>query len=167
MNMAKAIRQIKKHVPNPQEEQAQAISDIVKALAENREAILTTIGILKNLQEMGALDAVHGLLEKRNEVGAIAIGQLNQPSMHNTIKNAINAFKFMGSVNPTQLQTILKGLSHGLERATESVPNGEEPSLWKLGKSMRDPEVKASLATMVEFLHGMGEAFHQEHREIH
>lgn len=165
--MAKAIRQIKKQIPSPAEEQAQAITDIVTALADNRQAIMTTLGILKNLHEMGALDAVHGLLEKRNDVGVIAVGQLNQPAMHNTIKNGINAFKFLGSVNPNQLQTIFEGLSHGLERSTESVKKGEDPSLWKLGKSMRNPEVRTSLATMVEFLQGMGEAFHQEQREIH
>lgn len=165
--MAKAIRQINKHIPNKQEEQAQAIADIVAALADNREAIMTTLGILKELQEMGALDAIHGLLQKRTDVATIAIHQINQPSMHNTIKNGMNALGFLGSINPDQLQAILQGLSHGLKRATESAQKGEEQSLWKLGKSMGNSEVKASLATMMGFMQGMGEAFRQENGKLH
>ncbi|WP_442599787.1 DUF1641 domain-containing protein [Neobacillus sp. D3-1R] len=165
--MAKAIKQIKKSVPNPVEEQAQAISDILESLTENREAILSTLGILKHLHEMGVLNALHGLLEQRTEVGAIAVQQMNQPAMHNTIKNGINAFKFLGSVNPEQLQSILQGLSHGLERSTEVIQKGEFQSLWKLGTSMRNPDVRASLSTMVEFLHGMGEVFNRDQQELH
>ncbi|HYK71960.1 MAG TPA: DUF1641 domain-containing protein [Pseudoneobacillus sp.] len=167
--MAKAIKQINKTVPNPVEEQAQAITDILQALSENREAILTTLGIMKHLHEMGVLTAIHGLLEQRTEVGAIAIQQMNQPAMHNTFKNGINAFKFLGSVNPEQLQSILQGLSSGLERSTEVIQKGEFSSLWKLGTSMRNPDVRASLSTMVEFLHGMGEVFNrdQEKQELH
>ncbi|MFC3885149.1 DUF1641 domain-containing protein [Bacillus songklensis] len=165
--MAKAIRQINKKAPNKEEEQAQAITDIVKALADNREAIMVTLDILKNLHEMGALNAVDGLLKARSDVAYIAIQQLNQPSMHNTIKNAMGAFKFLGSVNPDQLQTIFQGLSHGLERSAENIKKGEDASLWQLGKSIRNPDVRASLSTMVEFLQGMGEVFHHEQREVH
>jgi uncharacterized protein YjgD (DUF1641 family) len=163
--MAKAIKQINKSIPNPEEEQAQAISDILKALSDNREAILTTLGIMKHLHEMGVLNALHGMLEQRTEVGAIAIQQMNQPTMHNTIKNGINAFKFLGGVKPEQLQSIFQGLGHGLERSSEMIQKGEYPSLWKLGTSIRNPEVRASLSTMVEFLQGMGEVFNHEQNE--
>jgi uncharacterized protein YjgD (DUF1641 family) len=165
--MAKAIRQINKSVPNPVEEQAQAISDILKALSENREAILTTLGIMKHLHEMGVLTAVHGLLEQRTEVGAIAVQQMNQPTMHHAIKNGINAFKFLGSMDPEKLQSLLQGFGHGLERSSEVIEKGESPSLWKLGTSMRDPDVRASLSTMVEFLHGMGEVFNKDQQGLH
>jgi uncharacterized protein YjgD (DUF1641 family) len=165
--MAKPIRQINKAVPDPVEEQAQAITDIVKSLSENRDAILTTLGILRNLQDMGVLNALHGLLEQRNEIGSLAIQQINQPAMHNTIKNAINVFKFIGSVKPEQLQAIIQGVSQGFERSIETLQKGESLSLWKLGNSFRDPDVKASLTTMVEFLHGMGEVFNQDQRNMH
>jgi uncharacterized protein YjgD (DUF1641 family) len=159
--MAKAIKQINKSVPNDVDEQAQAIGDIVKALSENRDALLTALGIVKNLQDMGVLTALHALIEQRNEVGAIAVQQMNQPAMHNVMKNGINVFKFLGSVKPEQLQAIFQGLSQGFERSSEMTQKGGTPSLWKLGTSIRDPDVKASLSTMIEFLHGMGEVFNQ------
>ncbi|PJN92193.1 DUF1641 domain-containing protein, partial [Bacillus sp. mrc49] len=111
--MAKAIKQIRKEAPNPEAEQSKAVTDIVAALAENRDAIMATIGIVGQLHEMGVLNTVNGLLEKRVDVGVIAVQQLNQPNMHNTIKNGMNAFNFLGQLNPDQLQTVLNGVSHG------------------------------------------------------
>ena len=140
--MAKAIRQINKSVPTEEELQLQAISDIMKAIGENRDAIVTSLDILKNLQDIGVLQVVQGLLEQRVDVATIALKQINQPAMHNTIKNAFNAIKFLGTVKPEQLQLILQGLGQGLERTLGNNQQQEHQSLWKMSKSLRDPEGK-------------------------
>lgn len=163
--MARAIRQINYHDPDPAAEQAQAISDIVKALSDNRDAIVLSLEILKNLHEMGLLSAVHGLLENRTDVGAIAFQQVNQPGIQNGIKNTMNVVKFLGSLNPEQMEAIFKGLNRGFEIATDRLERGKNPSLWELGTSMRKPDVKASLSTMVEILQGLGEAFHFDKKD--
>jgi uncharacterized protein YjgD (DUF1641 family) len=163
--MAKPIRQINPSVPDPAEEQAQAISDVVNAISENREAIVLSLNILKSLHEMGLLNAVNGLLEQRTEVGAIAIQQLNQSGMQNTIKNIMNVFQFIGSLDPEQMGAIFKGLNRGFEYATERLEQGRNPSLWRIGTRMRKPDVLASLATMVEMLQGLGEAFLQDDKD--
>lgn len=165
--MAKPIRHFNRSEPDPIEVQAQAISDIVNKLSENRDAILTSLDILKNLHQMGTLEAILGLLEQRTEIGAIAIQQFNQPSIHNVIKNGMSIFKFLGSLDPDQMQTIFKGLNKGLNHASERLHNGDSPSLWKLGTSMRNPEVKASLSTLLEIMHGLGEALQNDERQLH
>jgi len=165
--MAKAIRQINKSVPTEEELQLQAISDIMKAIGENRDAIVTSLDILKNLQDLGVLQAVQGLLEQRVDVATIALKQINQPAMHNTIKNAFNAIKFLGTVKPEQLQLILQGLGQGLKRTSENNQQQEHQSLWKMSKSLRDPDVKASLSIALEFLQGMGEVFNNEGKTLH
>ncbi|PLR79281.1 hypothetical protein CU633_00680 [Bacillus sp. V3-13] len=157
--MAKAIRQIKQDVPNPAEEQAQAISDILKELTQNREAIMAAIGILKGLHEMRALEIVHGLIDQRTEVGAIAIQQLNQPAMHNTIKNGMGAVKFLGTLQPGQFETILEGVGRGLKRLSKTGQEGEKQTIWKMRRRLRSPEIRAAMTTMVDFLEGMGEVF--------
>jgi uncharacterized protein YjgD (DUF1641 family) len=164
--MAKAIRQIKKEVPNPVEEKAEAITAIVDALAENRDAIVKTLNIVKQLNEFGILDAANALLEKRTEVSVIALQQVNQPAMYNAVKNAFNAFKFFSSLQPDKLQTIMSGVDRGLERFTDAVESGEEQSLWKLGRSMTNPEIRTSLTSMLQFLRGMGEAFSEDQQQL-
>ena len=166
--MAKAIRQIKKSIPTEEELQLQAVSEIMKAIGENRDAIVSSLDILKNFHDLGVLQAVQGLLEQPVDVATIALKQINQPAMHNTIKNAFNAFKFLGSVKPEQLQLVLQGLSQGLERISEnSNQQHQQQSLWQMSKSLRDPDVKASLSTAIEFLQGMGEVFNNEGKTLH
>ncbi|WP_409305820.1 DUF1641 domain-containing protein [Peribacillus sp. SCS-155] len=165
--MAKAITHINKRVPNKQEEQQQALTEILATLADNKEALTKTLDILTHFHGLGALDAIQALLEKLNEVGVIALQQINQPSMHNTIKIAFNTVKFIGTMNPGQLQTMLDGVGIGLERASESIKNGESHGVMKLAGMMRNPEVRASMTTMIEFLRGMGEAFTQDKKPQH
>ncbi|MGG1575589.1 DUF1641 domain-containing protein [Fictibacillus sp. NRS-1165] len=155
--MAKAIKQIKKKNHNQEEEQAGAVASIVKEIANNSDAILTMIGIVKNLHEMGALDTISALIEKRNDVGVIAIQQINKPEMHKTIKNGINTFNFLGTIDPEQLRTMLFGITKGLERASESVGKKENQSLWQMGKAMRNPDTRATISMMMDFMQGMGE----------
>lgn len=163
--MARAIRQINKEVPNVQEEQDQAMADIMRELAENREAIMKTLGILKGLHEMKVLEAVHALLEQRTEVGAIAIQQINQPGMHNIIKNGMGAVGFLGTLQPGQLNTILDGVGHGLKRLSKTGEKGEKQSIWKMRRRLRSPEIRAAMTTMVDFMEGMGEVFLQNKEE--
>ncbi|MFD6442939.1 DUF1641 domain-containing protein [Peribacillus sp. NPDC060186] len=165
--MAKAIKQIKKEIPTPEQEQAEAITDIVAALANNREAIMSTISILKQLQDIGVFNALNGLLEKRTDVGVIALQQINQPSMHNTIKSGMNAMKFLGQLNPDQLQIMMNGVSQGLQKFGENVEKNERVSLWKLGNSIRNENVRTALGSMLGLLEGMGEVFQGDKREQH
>ncbi|CAH0344106.1 DUF1641 domain-containing protein [Bacillus sp. CECT 9360] len=162
--MAKAIRQINKEVPNQQEEQAEAVADILKELAENREAIMKSLSILKGLNDMRVLETAHALLDQRTEVAAIAIQQINQPGMHNIIKNGMGAVGFLGTLQPDQLNTILDGLGNGLKRLSKTGEKGKKQTIWTMRRRLRSPEIRAAMTTMVDFLEGMGEVF-LENRE--
>lgn len=157
--MAKAIRQINKEVPNEQEEQAEAVADILQELAENREAIMKSLAILKGLSDMRVLETVHALLDQRTEVATIAVQQINQPGMHNIIKNGMGAVGFLGSLQPGQLNTILDALGHGLKRLSNTGEKGKKQTIWTMRRRLRSPEIRAAMTTMVDFLEGMGEVF--------
>lgn len=160
--MAKAIKQIKRIFPTEEELQSKTVNEMLSTLAENREAITTLIQIVNQLHDLGLLKVVNGMLDNLSDVGEIAIQQINQPSMHNTIKNGMNAFKFIGSIPPELLQTFMGGMSNGLEKSSQSLNENEKTSLWKLGNSIRTPESKAALSTILNFLEGMGEVFIQK-----
>ncbi|XJZ25661.1 DUF1641 domain-containing protein [Bacillota bacterium Lsc_1132] len=160
--MAKATTFIRKMNENKAEENAQAVSEMMEELVKNRQAIMEGIHILKGLHEMGALEALQAMLEQRTAVGEIAIQQVNQPKMHNVIKNAISAFTFLSSLEPKKLDTILAGVSHGFEQIPE---NGEKQSLWSLQKRFWTQEIRASLTVVVHFLDGMGEVFLRRGKE--
>ncbi|MEH7444925.1 hypothetical protein V7201_21715 [Bacillus sp. JJ1122] len=164
--MAKPIRQISRGVPNPKEEQDKAIDEILKALADNKEAVLSFIELTKELHEVSVFDSASSLLKQRNDVGVIAMQQVNQPAVHNIIKSGFGLFKFLGVMQPSQLETLLQGVTLGLKRMSRTGEKGKKQSIWKMRIRLRSPEIRAAMTTMVDFLEGMGEAF-LKNREDH
>jgi uncharacterized protein YjgD (DUF1641 family) len=162
--MAKAITQIRE-VPNPELEQEQAISEIMNELVANKDIIIKTFQIMKGLQDTKVLDAVESMIQQRTEIGAIAIQQVNQPTMHNVIKNGMNAFSFLGSLQPGQLSDVLEGVSHGFKRLAEAGQEGKKHSLWQLRKRLWSKEMRAAMTSMVNFMDGLGEVFLRNRRE--
>ncbi|MDF1507057.1 DUF1641 domain-containing protein [Robertmurraya sp. DFI.2.37] len=165
--MAKAIRQINKSSPNPEEVQKESLANLLQAISANQDALMMTLDIIKGLHEMGVLEAAKSMLEQSEDIGAIAMKQANQPGVHNIIKNGMAAIQFAGSIHPEQLQAVLNGLNLGFERMLDVVQTGEQKGLFKLASSLREKEVLVSLTTLTEFLHGMGEAFKQENNKVH
>jgi uncharacterized protein YjgD (DUF1641 family) len=162
--MAKATIHIEKQTPNPVEEQAQAIQKLLVSVAESQDALIVFLDVLKELHTFGILDAMRGLLKNRHQVGVIAITQLNQPGMHHMMKNAMNAMQFLSQLEPNKLQSIMNALASGMQQFS---PAEKPPGLWGMGKALRDPEVMLSMSTMLNFLHGMGEALHQDQKSVH
>ena len=162
--MAKSIRQIRREVPNEQEEQAQAMNEILKELAENKEAVLAFIQTAKELHELKVFETTNSLLKQSDEVGAIAIQQINQPAVHNMIKSGFGLFKFLGALQPSQLQTILDGVTLGLKRMSDSGEKGEKQSIWRLRKRLTSPATRAALTSMIDFVEGIGEVFLRNRR---
>jgi uncharacterized protein YjgD (DUF1641 family) len=165
--MAKAITEIRKEIPDPIEEQSQAVKEIIQELALNRDAIIEAIHLIKGLNEMKILEAANALLDQRTEVGAIAIQQFNQPTMQNVVKNGINTFKFFGSLKPGQLDIVLEGLSRGFKQLSGSEEQGESRKLsyWRLRKKLWSPPLRAAITRIVDFMDGMGEVFLGNKRE--
>jgi uncharacterized protein YjgD (DUF1641 family) len=162
--MAKAITQIRE-VPRPEIEQEVAMSEIMSEIVANKDVILKTIRIMKGLQDTKILDAVESMIDQRTEIGAIAIQQVNQPTIRNVIKNAMNAFSFLGSLQPGQLSDVMEGISHGFERLAKSGQEGKKQSLWQLRKRLWSKEMRAALTSMMNFMDGMGEVFLRNRRE--
>lgn len=163
--MAKAITQINKEIPDPVEEETEALTNIIQELSLNSEAILETIRLIKGLHETKVLESANAFFEQRTEIGAIAIQQINQPAMHNIIKNAINTVKFLGSLQPGQLDTIFEGLNRGLMRMKKNEQQEKKQSIWKLRKRIWSPQIRAALTSLVDFMDGMGEVFLRNRRE--
>jgi uncharacterized protein YjgD (DUF1641 family) len=163
--MARAITQISRYQVNPEEEQARAAAEIMKELTDNKEAVLSLISLVKRLDDLKVFQAANSFIEKGEDIGVIAMQQINQPTMHNVIKNAMGAFKFLGSIQPDQLNTIMEGLSHGMKQMSRTGEKGEKQSVWRLRLRFWTPEIRAAMTTMMAFMQGMGEVFLRNRRE--
>ncbi|WP_158737858.1 DUF1641 domain-containing protein [Alteribacillus sp. YIM 98480] len=155
--MAKAITQINIQEKTAEEKQQQIQKDLLKQITDNHESIQTTLEIVEELQQAGMLDMAKGLLRMREKIGSISIDKINQPSMHHLIKNGFHAIEFIGRVEPEELEKMMNGVIHGMERMAKETEKDEETSMWKMFKTMRDPHVMTALSYLTAFLNGMGE----------
>ncbi|MCP8617273.1 DUF1641 domain-containing protein [Salirhabdus salicampi] len=160
--MAKAIKQIERTEKTVHEEREQDLNAILKQIADNREAIQETLTIIEELHNSGVLPIIRGFLRTRDKVGAIMMEEINQPGMHNVIKNSMSMATLLSSIDSEKLNQLLNGLTQGIDKATESTEDDGKVGMWGLLKSMRDPNVKASMNTMVHFLEGMGEGLNNK-----
>lgn len=158
--MAKATTTIEKRVPTQAEQEAEALQEVMSAVVKNKDALLTFLDVLGELQESGALDMAHGALKSRRQIGVIGINQLNKSGAQNMIKNGMNTMQFLAQLDPNKLQTMLGAVASGVDHAVQ--PDAERPQkktgLFDLFKQMRDPQVTSSIGMMLNFLRGMGAA---------
>ncbi|MDC3417356.1 DUF1641 domain-containing protein [Aquibacillus salsiterrae] len=164
--MARAITHINRKESNVEEERANDLSEILKQIAENREAIESILVIVNELHKSGALDIVKSLLRTREKVGVLAMEQINQPAMHHMIKNVFGSVGLLSELDPDQLQALLDGLTKGIEKASQvdNEQNSKPLGLFSGLKTMKDPNIQASLKTMIHFLEGMGESFNSNQK---
>lgn len=161
--MAKAIRSIEKKMSiDPIEQQTEALQDVLQAVTDSKEAIVVFLDILKEAHQAGILNIVQGVLKARHEVGYLAIQQLNQTTMHHTIRNLMGVAEFLGKIEPDQLNRMLNGVANGLEKTTDLHETGKSPGIWGLTKELRDPDVNSTLTTAIEFMKGMGEVLRKD-----
>lgn len=160
--MAKAITSIDKHIPDRAEEEAQAIQRVLQAAASHSEPLIKFMDILHELNRLGILDALQGMLKNSGQIASIGISQLNKPGAHRIIKNGMGAIQWLSQLDPAKLQTILSGVASGVEYAAGDQPPGKQ-GLWETVKALRGPEASASLAMMTKFLQGMGKGLNKTH----
>ncbi len=162
--MAKATTQIEKRVLSQAEQDARSLSELISAVAQQKDALLVFLDIIGELHASGALEIVQGALKNRQAIGAIGLDQLNKSGAQNLIKNSMSTLQFLGKLDPVKMETMLTSVAAGVEHAVQ--PADEEPKqsvgLLKLMQQLRDPEVSASLMMLMRFLRGMGEAKQQE-----
>ncbi|UOQ83498.1 DUF1641 domain-containing protein [Gracilibacillus salinarum] len=155
--MGRAIKQIERIERSAEEIKADDLSAILTKVADNREAIEECLIIVEELHKAEVLPALKSFLKTRQEVGVLAVEQLNQPGMHNIIKNGMAMLQLLAAIDTAKLDQLTGGLNQGIEKAAKSTEHNEDIGLFGLMKATNDPNVKRSLNMMIQFLHGMGE----------
>lgn len=163
--MARAINRIERHEPTEAEIQAESLTQIIKALSDNKEAILKTLDIIKELDNAGMLDIAGALLKNRTEVGVHGVNLINSLNIPPLIRNAFTLSQMVGKIDPQEMDRLLNALGNGLSHLGEMEPahhkhgdqrDHEPPGILHLLKTMRDPDVRTTMAFGLQFLKSMG-----------
>jgi uncharacterized protein YjgD (DUF1641 family) len=155
--MAKPITKIEEPILTEKEKQDQSLEKVLQDLSQNTDGIKETIKLLQELHDSGILGAINNLVEAKEHVAKIAVGQMLRPPVTNALNNAMAAAGALTELDPEITQKLVGGLSKGLQRAGEGFKENKKVSIFDLVKLLRDPDVNRVLRFSIDLLKGLGE----------
>lgn len=154
--MAVPITSIKKHQLTEEQLKEQKLDNFKKLLSDHEEAVNQVFTIMAELNDIGALEAATKLLEAKEEVAHIALGQLTRKPVTNIINNLMGVAGALTELNPETTTKLIEGLNAGVDEANKALESDEKVSAFKLVKMLNDPDVNRALNFGVHFLKGLG-----------
>ncbi|EFI67629.1 DUF1641 domain-containing protein [Lysinibacillus capsici] len=154
--MAVPITGIKKQQLTEEQLKEQKLDNLKELLSENEEAVNQVFSIMAELNDIGALEAAMKLLEAKEEVAHIALGQLTRKPVTNIINNLMGVAGALTELNPETTTKLIEGLNTGVDEASKALESNEKVSAFKLMKMLNDPDVNRALSFGVHFLKGLG-----------
>ncbi|MGY4796178.1 DUF1641 domain-containing protein [Lysinibacillus fusiformis] len=154
--MAVPITGIKKQQLTEEQLKEQKLDNLKKLLSDNEETVNQVFSIMAELNDIGALEAAMKLLEAKEEVAHVALGQLTRKPVTNIINNLMGVAGALTELNPETTTKLIEGLNTGVDEASKALESNEKVSAFKLMKMLNDPDVNRALNFGVHFLKGLG-----------
>ncbi|MBY6037636.1 DUF1641 domain-containing protein [Fictibacillus nanhaiensis] len=155
--MAKPITVVKKIVKTDEQIQQEKISELQAALAEKDEALTKSLEILGELHKMGALDAANAMLEAKEKIASIALGQATREPVTNIINNLMGAAGVLTKMDPEMTEILLNSVVAGVKQGERFVESEQRIGAFDLVKSLKDPDINRAIGFGLNFLKGMGQ----------
>lgn len=155
--MAKPITAFANKKKTEQELNSETLDHLVDNVIKHSDGLKQTIQLLQELHESGILEALVALVQSKEKVAKIAVGQMVRPPVTNMINNAMAAAGALTELNPEFTKKMVNGISTGLKNAEESVKKGEKAGVLDLLKAMKDPDMNRMLLFGIHLLKGIGE----------
>lgn len=154
--MAAPITTIKKQQLTEEQLKEEKLDNLKQLLSENEEMVNQVFSIMAELNDIGALEAATKLLEAKEDVAHIALGQLTRKPATNIINNLMGAAGALTELNPETTTKLMESLNSGLDEANKAVEADEKVSTFKLLKMLKDPDVNRAMNFGIHFLKGLG-----------
>ncbi|WP_421662149.1 DUF1641 domain-containing protein [Lysinibacillus telephonicus] len=154
--MAAPISTVKKQQLTEEQIKEQKLENLKQLLSENEDTINEIFSILGDLNAIGALEAVTKLLEAKEEVAHIVLGQVTRKPVTNIINNLMGAAGALSAMDPEKTTKLIESLTTGLDEANKAVDTDEKVSVFKLAKMLNDPDVNRAMNFGIHFLKGLG-----------
>ncbi|KOS60395.1 DUF1641 domain-containing protein [Lysinibacillus agricola] len=154
--MAAPITTIQKEQITEEQLKEEKLDNLKQLLSENEEMVNQVFTIMAELNDIGALEAATKLLEAKEDVAHIALGQLTRKPVTNIINNLMGVAGALTELNPETTTKLIEGLNIGLDEANKAVESDEKVSAFKLFKMLNDPDVNRAMNFGAHFLKGLG-----------
>lgn len=153
--MGKPITGIKKYKITREEQLENDFTEVKEAVADNKEAILKGIQLLKGLEEEGTLDTAYAFTKAKNEALARFVEEISKDQYTPLLENLPSLIFLIGELDVNGMRDLTSRLNQGIEEM-EHVSPEDKTSVLDLAKALKDPNVNHSLTLLLGFLRGMG-----------
>ncbi|WP_164215186.1 DUF1641 domain-containing protein [Virgibacillus sp. YIM 98842] len=155
--MAKATKVIHRIQPSEETLRQQDLQEIEDALAENKEAVIETLELLKQIHGTELPNMLKAIIAEREEVLEQIVTFMDGSDITRSLSNAMQLFTVLGQFNVEEMEPIVKKLNAGMSEVAHrnSKGGGGIPSLLQ---AMTDPDVIEGLNTGLAFVKGLGKS---------
>lgn len=160
--MAKPIQTIVKKELTEEQKKLQTLESLLSEVADNKESLVETLHLLKELQDSGILEILSGLLQTKEHTAKIAIDQLSRKPVTNIINNVMAAGGILVEMDPESTSKLAKSLTAGIQKAEQGLQEDTTIGLIDLVKAIKDPEINRALRFGMNLLKGIGEGLKEE-----
>lgn len=154
--MAAPITTIKKIQLTEEQIKEQKLENLKKLLSDNEDMVNQVFTIMSELNDIGALEAASKLIEAKEEVAHIALGQMTRKPVTNIINNMMGVAGALTELDPETTTKLIKGLNIGIDEANKAVEADEKVSVFKLMTLLKDPDVNRAMNFGIHLLKGLG-----------
>ncbi|WP_102346021.1 DUF1641 domain-containing protein [Bacillus sp. Marseille-P3661] len=155
--MAKPIQMIKKVELSEKQKQSQSLESLLSEVAQNKESLLETLHLLQELHNSGILEALNSLVQAKEDVAKIAVGQMTREPVTNLINNAMAAGGALTNLDPEMTKKLMGSVSKGLEKAEQGLQSDSKIGVLDLMKALKDPDLNRAIGFGLNLLKGVGE----------
>lgn len=159
--MATPITKIKKEVLTDEKIAAQKLEELKTLVTDNEQAVAQIFSIMAELNDVGALEAVTKMLQAKEEIAHIALGQMTREPVTNMMNVMLGAAGALTQMDAQMVAKLMTSLNSGLDEAKVAVEADEKMSIFKLMKIMNDPDVNRAMNFGVHFLKGLGKGLNE------
>lgn len=154
--MASPTSNIKYIVVDEETKRQQDLSEIEAAIADNKDAVLAGIRLVRQLEDTGILPILNGLLAEGKDVMHIAVEEINKPHNSGVLENGIDLAMLLGTLDVDGLKILTEKLNQGVKEATSGEEEEGPKNVFQMMKVLKDPEINRSIGMMMRLLKGMG-----------
>ncbi|WP_170008133.1 DUF1641 domain-containing protein [Bacillus fonticola] len=154
--MAAPITSIHKHVPTEEEIKQQKLDDLKTLFADNEDSLNKLFNIIGELNNVGVLEATDSLLQAKDQVAKIALGQVSREPVTNLINTLMGATGAMMSADPQQTTKLVSSAMTGMDEAHNFLQMNKKVGVLDLMKTLNDPDINRAVGFGIHFLKGMG-----------
>lgn len=160
--MAAPITNIQKQVWTDEERQQHKLDELKTLLADNDQAINKIMNIVNELNDIGVLEAANAMLQAKEKIAKIALGQVTREPVTNMINNLMGAAGALTNLDPELTKKLVGGLTAGLDEGSKHLQSNQKIGILDLIKVLNDPDINRAIGFGIHFMKGLGKGLKEE-----